>query len=63
MKTSKVALQVALKEINSFWTILPLNEYKFENDPLIQRAAILSLIIIGEETLKVNNSEIKIQYY
>lgn len=36
--------------------ILPVSETIFENDPLIQRAAVLSLIIIGEETKKINNA-------
>lgn len=31
-----------------------MSETIFENDPLIQRATLLSLIIIGEETGKIN---------
>ena len=33
----------------------------FENAPLMQRATVLSLIIIGEETNKINN-DVKLKY-
>ncbi len=62
MKTSRVSLEVALKEIDFILeNISPLSETVFENDPLIQRATVLSIIIIGEETSKVNKA-IKLKY-
>jgi len=58
-----VNLEIVLKEINFILdTISPLSETVFENDPLIQRATVLSLIIIGEETGKVNKA-IKEKYF
>lgn len=63
MKTSKVSLEIALKEINFILeSISPLPDAVFENDPFIQRSAVLSIIIIGEETKKVNE-KIKSKYY
>jgi len=57
MKTSRISLEIALKEINFIIEkIAPFSETIFENDPLIQRATVLSLIIIGEETGKVNKA-------
>ena len=57
MKTSKLSLEVALKEINFLMErIFPVSETIFENDPLIQRATVLSLIVIGEETKKINKA-------
>ena len=41
--------------------MLPGSETVFENDPVIQRATVLSLIIIGEETKKINKA-IKVKY-
>jgi uncharacterized protein with HEPN domain len=55
MKTSKVSLEVALKEMDFIVEkIMPLSEPMFNDDPFAQRASILSLIIIGEELAKVN---------
>ncbi len=55
MKTSRISLEIVLKEINFILEkVAPFSETIFENDPLIQRATVLSLIIIGEETGKVN---------
>lgn len=55
MKTSRIGLEIVLKEINFILEkVVPFSETVFENDPLIQRATVLSLIIIGEETGKVN---------
>ncbi len=57
MKTSRFRLQVALGEINFITErISGLSEAVFENDPLVQRATVLSLIIIAEEASKINNS-------
>ena len=62
MKTNRVNLEVALKEINFIIdNIFALSEVNFENDPVIQRASVLSLIIIGEETSKVSK-ELKLKY-
>jgi uncharacterized protein with HEPN domain len=62
MKTSRVSLEVALNEINFILErIAPLSESSFDNDPLVQRATVLSLIIIGEETTKVNK-KVKLKY-
>ena len=62
MRTSRVSLEVALKEINFILeNISPIPEVNFENDPILQRATVLSLIIIGEETKKINN-EVKLKY-
>ena len=55
-------MEVALKEINFILErIWPMQEVAFEDDPLIQRATVLSLIIIGEETNKVNKN-VKLKY-
>ena len=49
MKTSRINLEVALKEINFILeNVFPVSEVVFENDPFMQRATVLSLIIIGE---------------
>lgn len=62
MKTSKISLEVALKEINFILeNVSPGSETVFENDPVIQTATVLSLIIIGEETQKINKA-IKVKY-
>ena len=62
MKTNRVNLEVALKEINFIIdNIFALSEVNFENDPVIQRASVLSLIIIGEETSKVSK-DLKLKY-
>jgi uncharacterized protein with HEPN domain len=62
MKTNTVSLEIVLREINFIMEkISPFSETVFENDPLIQRATVLSLIIIGEETGKVNKA-IKVKY-
>jgi len=62
LKTNRVNLEVALKEINFIIDhIFALSEVNFENDPVIQRASVLSLIIIGEETSKVSK-ELKLKY-
>lgn len=56
MKSSRFRLEVALKEINFISeTMSSLSETLFENDPLIQRATVLSLIIIAEEVGKIND--------
>lgn len=56
MKSSRFRLEVALKEMNFISeTILSLSETSFENDPIIQRATVLSLIIIAEESGKIND--------
>jgi uncharacterized protein with HEPN domain len=62
LKTNRINLEIALKEI-SFITdnISLLSETHFENNPVIQRAIVLSLIIIGEETNKVSK-ELKLKY-
>jgi uncharacterized protein with HEPN domain len=57
MKTSRVGLEIVLKEINFILdNIYSSSESLFENDPLIQRATVLSLIIIGEEASKINKA-------
>lgn len=62
MKTSRMSLEVALQEINFILeNVLPISETAFENDPVIQRATVLRLIIIGEETNKINKA-IKVKY-
>jgi hypothetical protein len=41
MKTSRISLEVALKEINFILeNISSIPEVKFENDPVIQRATV-----------------------
>jgi uncharacterized protein with HEPN domain len=51
MKTSRLSLEVTLKEIDFILQrVFPFSEKSFENDPLMQRATVMSLIIIGEET-------------
>lgn len=62
MKTNRINLEIALKEINFITdNISLLSETHFENNPVIQRATVLSLIIIGEETNKVSK-ELKLKY-
>ena len=62
MKTNRITLEVALKEINFIIdNISLLSEVEFENNPVIQRASVLSLIIIGKETNKVSK-ELKLKY-
>lgn len=57
MKRSRVNLEVVLREVNFILeNIYPVSETVFENDSLIQRATILSLIIIGEEANKVDEA-------
>lgn len=42
MKTSRVSLEIVLKEINFILdNIYPSSKFLFENNPLIQRATVL----------------------
>lgn len=62
MKTSRVYIEIALKELSFILkNVYPLPISVFESDPFIQRATVLSLIIIGEECKKVNE-KIKLKY-
>lgn len=62
MKSDLVKLQLALQEILFLLeNVAHLPEEELYNDPIIQRAAVLSLIVIGEETNKLSPG-IKMKY-
>lgn len=55
MKSTRLYLETALREINFIIDhVYPLSKSEFQNDQILQRAAVLSIIVIGEETKKVD---------